>query len=48
LAVAANELARFPQTPELAKITGMLKVAHCQVNEIREDQRPSCSTSMIH
>jgi hypothetical protein len=29
LAVAANELARFPQTPELAKITGMLKVAHC-------------------
>ena len=25
----------------------MLKVAQCQVNEIREDQRPSCSTSTI-
>ena len=48
LAVAANELARFPQMPELAKIAAMLKAAHCQVNEIREDQRPSCSTSTIH
>ena len=25
----------------------MLKAAHCQVNEIREDQRPSCSMSTI-
>ena len=37
LAVAANELARFSQMPELAKIAAMLKVAHCQVNEIHED-----------
>ena len=34
LAVAANELARLPQTPELAKVATMLKAAHCQVNEI--------------
>ena len=47
LAVATNELARLPQTPELAKVAAMLKAAHCQVNEIREDQRPSCSRSMI-
>ena len=33
--------------PELAKVTSMLKAAHYQVNEIREDQRPSCSTSTI-
>ena len=48
LAVAANELAHFPQTLELAKVAAMLKAAHCQVNEIREDQRPSCSTSTNH
>ena len=47
LAVAANELARLPQTPELTKVATMLKAAHYQVNEIREDQRPSCSMSMI-
>jgi len=47
LAVAANELACLPQTPKLAKVAAMLKAAHCQVNEIREDQRPSCSTSTI-
>ena len=47
LAVAANELAHLPQTPELAKVAAMLKAAHCQVNEIREVQRPSCSTSAI-
>ena len=35
LAVAANELARLEQTPEVAKVTAMLKAAHCQVNEIR-------------
>ena len=35
LAVAANELARLKQTLEVAKVTAMLKVAHCQVNEIR-------------
>jgi len=35
LAVAANELARLPQTPEVAKVAAMLKAAHCQVNEIR-------------
>ena len=34
LAVAANELAQLPQTPEVAKVTAMLKAAHCQVNEI--------------
>ena len=34
--------------PELAKVAAMLKAAHCQVNEIHEDQRPSCSTSTIH
>ena len=42
LAMAANELAWLPQTPEVA---AMLKAAHCQVNEIRQDQRPSYSTS---
>ena len=47
LAVAANELARLPQTPELAKVAAMLKAAHCQVNEIREDQRPLFSMSTI-
>ena len=47
LAVAANELAHLPQMPELAKVAAMLKAAHCQVNEIREDQRHSCSTSTI-
>ena len=29
LVVAANELARLPQTPEVAKVTAMLKAAHC-------------------
>ena len=48
LAVAANELTRLPQTPEVAKVATMLKAAHCQVNEIYQDQRPSCSTSTIH
>ena len=47
LAVVANELARLPQMLELTKVAAMLKAAHCQVNEIREDQRPSCSTSTI-
>jgi hypothetical protein len=28
LAVAANELVRLPQTPEVAKVTTMLKAAH--------------------
>ena len=35
LAVAANEIARLPQTPEVIKVVAMLKAAHCQVNEIR-------------
>ena len=35
MAVATNELARLPQTPEVAKVAAMLKAAHCQVNEIR-------------
>ena len=35
LVVAANELARLQQTPEVARVTAMLKAAHCQVNEIR-------------
>ena len=41
LAVAANELAWLPQTPEVTKFAAMLKATHCQVNEIRQDQRPS-------
>ena len=45
LVVAANELAWLPQTLEVAT---MLKAAHCQVNEIRQDQRPSYSMSSIH
>ena len=48
LAMAANELARCPQTSEVAKVTTMLKAAHYQVDEIRQDQRPSYSTSSIH
>ena len=34
LAMAANELVRLPQTPEVAKVAAMLKAAHCQVNKI--------------
>ena len=34
LVVAAKELARLLQTPEVTKVTAMLKAAHCQVNEI--------------
>ena len=37
LVVATNELARLPQTPEVAKVAAMLKAAHYQVNEIRQD-----------
>ena len=37
LAVAANELARLEQTPEVTKVIAMLKAAHCQVNEIHQD-----------
>ena len=48
LAVAANELTWLPQTPEVAKVAAMLKVAHCQVNEIHQDQGPSYSTSSNH
>jgi len=29
LAVAANELARLEQTPEVTKVAAMLKAAHC-------------------
>ena len=48
LAMAANELVQLPQTPEVAKVAAMLKAAHCQVNEIRQEQRPSHSTTSIH
>ena len=34
LAVAANELAWLKQMLEVAKVTAMLKAAHCQVHEI--------------
>ena len=37
LAMAANKLARLPQTPEVAKVAAMLKAVHCQVNVIRQD-----------
>ena len=37
LAVATNELARLPQTPEVAKVAAKLKATHFQVNEIRQD-----------
>ena len=29
LAMATNELARLPQTPEVAKVAAMLKATHC-------------------
>ena len=45
--MATNELTWLPQTPEVAKVTTMLKAAHCQVDEICQDQRPSYSTSSI-
>ena len=48
LAMATNELARLEQTPEVAKVAAMLKAAHYQVNELRQDQGPSYSTSSIH
>ena len=44
LAMAANELAWLEQTPEVTKVTAMLKAAHCQVNKIHQDQRPSYLT----
>ena len=47
LTVAANELAWLPQTPGVTKVAAMLKAAHCQVNAIRQDQRPSYSTTSI-
>ena len=47
LAVAANELARLAQTPEVAKVTAMLKAAHVQVNEIRQDQKAAFSTMVL-
>ena len=47
LAVATNELTRLPQTLEVTKVTAMIKVAHCQINEIRQDQRPCYSTRLI-
>ena len=47
LPVAANELAWLPQTSKVTKVIAMLKVVHCQVNEIHQDQRPSYSTSLI-
>jgi len=34
LAMATNELARLPQTSEVAKVTVMLKAVHYQVNKI--------------
>ena len=37
LAVAANELARLPQTPKDTKVVAKLKAVHCQVNEIRQE-----------
>ena len=46
--MATNELTWLPQILEVAKVTAMLKAAHCQVNEIRQDQRPSYSTSSIY
>ena len=45
LAVSANELTWLEQTPEVAKVVAIPKAAHCQVNEIRQDQGPSYSTS---
>ena len=47
MAVATNELARLPQMPEVTKVAAMLKAVYCQVNEIRQDQRPSYSMSLI-
>ena len=35
LVMAANELTQLEQTLKVAKVTAMLKAAHCQVNEIR-------------
>ena len=48
LAMAANELTRLEQTPDVTKVTVMLKVAHYQVNKIHQDQGPSYSTSLNH
>ena len=33
-AMAANELAWLPQTPQVTKVAAMLKAAHYQINEI--------------
>jgi len=35
--MATNELAWLQHTPEVAMVTAMLKVAHCEVNEICQD-----------
>ena len=45
LAMAANELTQLEQMLEVTKVAAMLKAVHCQVNEIRQDQGPSYSTS---
>jgi hypothetical protein len=37
LVVAANELARPKQTPEVTKVAAMLKATHYQLNEIRQE-----------
>ena len=34
LVMATNEFARLEQTPEVTKVTAMLKATHYQVNEI--------------
>ena len=48
LAMAANELTWLEQTLEVAKVAAMLKAAHYQVNEIRQDEGPFYSTSSNH
>ena len=45
LTIAMNELGRLAPSPELAKATAMLKAAVVQVNENRQNQAPSHSTS---
>ena len=47
LAIAFNELAKLPHTPEVKKVRAHIIVAQVQVNEFQNDA-PSYSTASAH
>lgn len=48
LAVAAHELGKLQQTPEIIKVRALLRAAQVQVNELRNNQAPTHSTALNH